>query len=103
VPDDLHPTGRGGGAGELVWEVPGGGFAANGASPAITCAVSGCPAPTGVGENAALRIHNLHEFQRASRQAAADGLAYAARIAAHPDPIVCAWARALQSLTRRAA
>ena len=72
VPDDLHPAGGGGGAGDLVWEVPGGGFAAVGAGTPTACAVAGCAAPSGAGDNAAVRVHNLHEFQRAARQAAAE-------------------------------
>lgn len=103
VPDDLHPSGGGGGASELVWEVPGGGFATVGAGSATSCAVPDCPSPAGEGDNSSIRIHNLHEFQRAARQAATEGLGYAARLAQHPSPIVRGWARALQRLERRAA
>lgn len=103
LPDDLHPTGGGGGAGELVWEVPGGGFATVGTSSAITCALPDCPAPAAIGDNSSVRVHNLHEFQRAARQAAADGLGYAAHLARHPALVVRGWSRALQSLERRAA
>jgi hypothetical protein len=103
IPDDLHPAGGGGGAGDLVWEAPGGGFAGVGTGNPTACAVAGCGAPTGAGDNAAVRVHNLHEFQRAARQAAAEGLGYAARLAQHPWPIVRGWASALQSLERRAA
>jgi hypothetical protein len=103
VADDLHPTGGGGGAGELVWEVPGGGFARLQTGSPIGCAVSDCPAPAAEGENADVRVHNLHEFQRAARQAAADGLAYAARLTENRSPVVRGWAAALQSLARRAA
>ncbi len=102
VPDDLHPAG-GGGAGELVWEVPGGGFAAVGAGTSIRCPVARCAAPATDGDNVGVRIHNLHEFQRAARQAAAEGLGYASRIARNPSPIVRGWAGALQSLERLAA
>ena len=103
VPDDLHPAGGGGGAGELVWEVPGGGFAAVGAGTPTVCAVPGCAAAATAGDNVAVRIHNLHEFQRAARQAAAEGLGYGARLAQHHSPVVRGWASALQSLERRAA
>ena len=103
VPDDLHPSGGGGGAGELVWEIPGGGFATVGARPSITCAVPECLAPAAEGDNSAVRIHNLHEFQRAARQAGAEGLGYAARLAHDSSPVVRGWARALQLLERRAA
>ena len=103
VPDDLHPAGSGGGAGELVWEVPGGGFAAVGAGTLIRCPVAGCAAPATDGDNAAVRTHNLHEFQRAARQAAAEGLGYASRLARDPSPIVRGWASALQALEQRAA
>jgi hypothetical protein len=103
VPDDLHPAGGGGGVGELVWEIPGGGFSSVGAHTQVTCAVPGCAAPAADGDNIAVRIHNLHEFQRAARLAAAQGLGYAARLARNPSPVVRGWARALQSLERRAA
>lgn len=103
VPDDLHPGGGGGGAGELVWEVPGGGFTAVGGGTPTVCAVPGCAAPATAGDNVAVRTHNLHEFQRAARQAASEGLGYAARLAEHHSRVVRGWASALQSLERRAA
>ncbi len=101
--DDLHPAGGGGGAGELLWEVPGGGFARVAGGSAISCMVPDCPAPVGEGDNVSVRIHNLHEFQRAARQAATEGFGYASRLAQHPSPVVRGWARALQLLERRAA
>jgi hypothetical protein len=103
VPDDLHPTGGGGGAGELVWEAPRGGFAPPSTGSAVRCLVPECPAPSGLGTNAEVRLHNLHEFQRAAREAAADGLGYATRLAGSDSAVVRGWATALQSLMRRAA
>lgn len=105
VSSELHPAGGGGGVGELVWEVPGAalGLTAS-AATSVSCQVEGCPAADGPGgENHATRIHNLHEFQRAARLAAVDGLAYAARLVSSPSPIVRGWAQALQQLMRRAA
>jgi hypothetical protein len=106
VSDDLHPAGGGGGAGELLWEAPGAtvGLAASEGRASVSCQVVGCPAPDGPGDqHLATRIHNLHEFQRAARLAAAERLAYAARLASSPSPIVRGWAAALQQLARRAA
>jgi hypothetical protein len=105
VSSDLHPAGGGGAAGELLWEVPDAalGLAAS-AATSVSCQVEGCPAPEGPGgDHLATRIHNLHEFQRAARLAAAEGLAYAARLASSPSPIVRGWAQTLQQLARRAA
>lgn len=103
VADDLHPTGGGGGAGELVWEMPGGGFTRPHERPPVQCAVPDCPVPGADGANHDVRVHNLHEFQRAARQAAADGLGYAGRLARSTSPIARVWAGALQTLARRAA
>jgi hypothetical protein len=103
LPDDLHPAGSGGGAGELVWELPTGATMAGHDGSAVRCAVPDCPAPTPDADNAAIRVHNLHQFHLAARQAAAEGLAYAQRLAGHASPVVRGWARALQSLERRAA
>ena len=105
VSSDLHPAGGGGAAGELLWEVPDAalGLAAS-AATSVSCQVEGCPAPEGPGgDHLATRIHNVHEFQRAARLAAAEGLAYAARLASSPSPIVRGWAQTLQQLARRAA
>lgn len=56
VPDDLHPTGGGGGAGELLWEVPGGGFTPARAQSAVRCTVPRCPAPAAEGANPDIRV-----------------------------------------------
>lgn len=106
VSDDLHPAGGGGGAGELLWEVPGGatGLSASAVVAPASCQVEDCPAPEGPeADHVATRIHNLHEFHGAARQAAAEGLAYAARLASSPSPTARGWAEALQQLSRRAA
>jgi hypothetical protein len=105
VSDDLHPAG-GGGAGELLWELPGAttGMALAGGSSPVRCDLGGCPAPTGPSENhAAVRVHDLHEFQRLARLAAAEGLGYAAHLAQSPSPVARGWAQALAELARRAA
>jgi hypothetical protein len=106
LPDDLHPAGGGGGAGLLVWEQPGApvGVVSAVGDASASCHVGDCPAPDGpTGDNVATRIHNLHEFQRLARLAAAEGLGYAARLASSPSPVVRGWAAALQELERRAA
>jgi hypothetical protein len=100
VADDLHPSGGGGGS-ALTWLSPVG--SAGGALAATGCGVANCPAPRGEGDNLAIRIHNLHEFLRTARLAAAERFTFAARLAADPSPIVRGWARALQELERRAA
>jgi hypothetical protein len=106
VPEDLHPSGGGGGAGELLWEVPrmGFGISASAAKSDRRCPAPGCPAPDGpTSENLATRIHNLHEFHGAAKQAAKEGLRYAVRLARSPSPTTRGWASALQQLARRAA
>lgn len=105
VSDDLHPAG-GGGSGELLWEIPGAsaGIALAGDESPVRCELNGCPAPAGPSENrAAVRVHDLHEFQRLARLAAAEGLGYASRLAASASPIARGWAQALSELERRAA
>jgi hypothetical protein len=105
VSDDLHPAG-GGGGGELLWEVPGAstGIALSGGTSPVRCELDRCPAPSGPSENhAAVRAHDLHEFQRLARLAAAEGLAYAARLAQSASPVARGWAQALAELARRAA
>jgi hypothetical protein len=106
VPEDLHPSGGGGGAGELLWEVPGMGIgiSASAGKSDLRCPAPGCPAPDGpTSKHLATRIHNLHEFHAAANQAAKEGLRYASRLARSPSSTTRGWASALQQLARRAA
>ena len=104
VPDDLHPAGGGGGAhGTLLWEVPAGSSSTANAGTTVRCSVAGCDAVDGTGDTRAIRIHNLHEFQRAAREAAREGFAYGRRLGGDASPVVRGWGAALQLLERRAA
>jgi len=103
VPDDLHPKGGGGGSTDIAWERPGDGSTTDPQQFERRCSEPGCPAPAGAGDAASIRIHNLHEFQRAATQAASEGFGYAARLARSPSPILRGWARALQQLESLAA
>lgn len=105
VSADLHPAGGGGGAGELLWEIPNAAAGlSSDATSARSCAVGDCPASDGPnGDHTATRIHNLHELHRSARLAANEGLAYASRLTESPSAIARGWAVALQQLASRAA
>lgn len=109
VPDDLCPAGGGGNHAPLSWEVPDGfaslphGQSAGAATGRTSCRYPRCEAPSGVGTEAAVRVHNLHELQRQARLAAAEGLRFAARLRAAGSVYPAGWATALEQLQRLAA
>jgi hypothetical protein len=107
IPDDLCPTGGGGNLTALSWEIPGR-FASvprgqSAAAGGVRCGYPRCPAPTGAESEPAVRTHNLHELQRLGRLAAAEGLAFAARLRAAGAGYPAEWATALEQLERLAA
>jgi hypothetical protein len=107
VSDDLHPAGGGGGgAGELLWEVPDFalGLPQGAGNSSRSCAIGNCPAPQGPnGDHLATRIHNLHEFHRAARLAAREEFDYAKRLSKSHSLVARRWGIALQQLEKRRA
>jgi hypothetical protein len=106
VSDDLHPAGGGGGGvGELLWEVPDAAVGlAHSVSSMKSCTVENCPAREGPnGNHLSTRIHNLHEFHRAARLAAKEGLGYSKRLAQSSSLTARRWATALQQIEKRRA
>lgn len=108
VSADLLDGSRGEAAGDLLWEIPDG-FAAIRTSERRTgvdaqlCRYPRCPAPEGVGDAWAVRIHNLHELQRQARFAAREGFGFGRRLRASGSPLADGWAVGLDRLQRLAA
>ncbi|HEX5308918.1 MAG TPA: hypothetical protein VFW38_07550 [Solirubrobacteraceae bacterium] len=109
VPDDLCPSGGGGNLMPLSWEIPDGfasaprGHTAATAPGWVRCSYPKCPAPTGAESEVAVRTHNLHELKTQARLAAAEGLAYAARLRAAGPGYPAEWAAVLERLQQLAA
>jgi hypothetical protein len=109
VPDDLCPTGGGGNLVPLSWEIPGRfesvprGQSARTTAGWVRCNFPKCPAPTGAESEVAVRTHNLHELKSQARLAAAEGLAYSARLRAAGSRYPAEWATVLERLQQLAA
>jgi hypothetical protein len=108
VPQDLCPSPGGAFSAPLMWEAPGR-FASvpremsDAMIGARTCSVADCPSPAGGGSEADVKVHNLHEFQRQAREAAAVGLGLAATLRRAGSVYPAQWAAALEQLQALAA
>jgi hypothetical protein len=108
VADQLLSNSGGGGGPLLVYEVPSrvaGVVRGLGGPQLPNCPEPGCAADAGLGDEARIREHNLHEFRRLARRAAELGPAFAQVLRSAEHELALTWARALDRFQeeRRAA